>query len=629
MGDAKAGASRSAWAVALAVSVGCGADDAADGGQQGSSGSTAPTSTTDAPTTEPSGLDETTAVATSAAESGATTSGEETGPGQHTVGGALEGLQGATVEIINGEDALTLDADGPFTFPSIVDDGDDYAVQVQVQPIGPDQTCTVIGGEGTVAGADIEDIVVRCVTPIRHVVLLGIDGFGGEWFDVADTPALDALRDESRWTLDMQDALPTSSSTNWMSMIGGAGPQQHGVLSNGWQPGDSSPPATMFAALRQHQPDATIGIFHDWSDFARLTEPGVADHIEHPGDEQDTMDAATAWLEGELPTLLFVHIDHVDGAGHSTTWGSGGYLDAIETADDLVGQLRTSLEDAGMWPYTAILVSSDHGGEGFSHGADTRGERATPFLMRAPQSGAGLIERDLRIWDIAATALALLEVPEPEGWIASPVVEGLYGSDLTLPPGPAEAEAVSVTDTVWLYDDTGTLAFSDVSLWRPIVPEGYALLGDIAVGGHDAPTTPALSIVDDPLLVQPPRGFELIWQDTLSGGVNDVSIWNPIPPLGFVCMGAVAVAGYTEPEIPNLRCVHADLVQRGLSAMTWDDAGSGALWDASLWTCIPGGDADPSASGLATGGFMARRHGSDAGAQRCNTLRPELVTVAR
>jgi hypothetical protein len=601
----------------IGLTSGCPAGEPAGSSDAGTS------STGEAITSTTTPADETTAgpVATTTDSTG------DEGSGPHVVGGILEGLQGESVVLRNGDDVLMLAADGAFVFPTAVLDAEPYAVQVEAQPIGPDQTCSVSAAEGVVAGADVDDVRVRCVTPIRHVVVLGIDGLGAQWVEPVATPNIDALREVAVWTLQMQNALPTSSSTNWMSMIGGSGPEQHGVLSNDWQPGDSDPPPTMFATLREHRPDATIGIFHDWDGFDRLVELGVADHIEHPGDEQDTMDAATAWLAEVQPTLLFVHLDHVDHAGHLNGWGSAAYVTAVEDADGLLGQLRAALEDAGMWPYTALLVSADHGGVGLLHGADTEAERSIPFVLHTPQAATGELERDVRIWDIAATVLALLDAPAPAEWIASPVIEGLYASAFALPPPVEGIEAVPVSDLVWIYDDTGTGAFEPVSIWRPIAPAGHALLGDVAIAGYDMPTAPALALVDDPIALQPPVGFELIWQDTLSGGLNDVSVWNPIPPLGYVCMGAVAVAGYTPPQIAQLRCVHAQLVQRGLSAYTWNDAGSGALWDGALWSCIAGGPADPGASGLVTGGFVARRHGDDPGINRCGTLRARDVEV--
>ncbi|MGB1701386.1 MAG: alkaline phosphatase family protein, partial [Nannocystaceae bacterium] len=243
-------------------------------------------------------------------------------PGIYAVAGTLSGLQGASVVLTQANgDSLTLDANGAFEFPTRLEDGEAYDVVVDVQPLEPDQTCTVDLGAGNVAGGDVTDVIVDCVTPIRHVVLLGIDGLGGSFVEEADMPNLDALMDESAWTLTMQNALPTSSSTNWMSMIGGSSPDQHGVLNNAWQPGDSSPPPTLFAVLRGQQPDAKSGMFHDWQDFDRLVEDGVVDRRQHPGDEQETMDAAIAWADANKPALLFIHLDHVDHAGHLNTWG--------------------------------------------------------------------------------------------------------------------------------------------------------------------------------------------------------------------------------------------------------------------------------------------------------------------
>ena len=181
--------------------------------------------------------------------------GEEGSGGIYALSGTLSGLQGASLVLTQANgDTLTLDADGAFEFSMRLSDGESYAVAVDAQPLDPDQTCAVELGDGVIDGTSVSDVVVDCVTPIRHVVILGIDGLGGAFVEEADMPNLDALMSEGTWTLTMQNALPTSSSTNWMSMIGGTSPDQHGVLNNGWQPGDSNPPPTLFAVVRGQRP---------------------------------------------------------------------------------------------------------------------------------------------------------------------------------------------------------------------------------------------------------------------------------------------------------------------------------------------------------------------------------------
>ena len=84
----------------------------------------------------------------------------------YTIGGSVSGLaagNGVTLTN-NGGDALVISADGSFTFATALDDGSAYEVAVSLQPTDPDQTCTVSTGSGTLAGANVTDVVVNCAT---------------------------------------------------------------------------------------------------------------------------------------------------------------------------------------------------------------------------------------------------------------------------------------------------------------------------------------------------------------------------------------------------------------------------------------------------------------------------------
>lgn len=544
------------------------------------------------------------------------------GDGIYTLSGTLQGLQGATVVLTQANgDELTLDANGTFEFPTRLGDQEGYEVLVQTQPIDPDQTCEVTLGSGAIDGASVGELVVDCVTPIRHVVILGIDGLGGLFVEEADMPNLDALMEEGTWTLSMQNALPTSSSTNWMSMIGGTSPDQHGVLNNAWQPGDSNPPPTLFAVVRGQRPDAKSGMFHDWQDFDRLVEEGVVDRRQHPGDEQETMDAALAWADANAPELLFIHLDHVDHAGHLNTWGSDAYFASAKVADDLVGQLRAGLESNGMWPYTALLVSSDHGGAGFSHGADTTPERPIPFVARTPQGQPTAITRETRIWDIAATAAALLEVTPPPEWVASPVIEvwGPIEAPVEDPLPQVEVETLEL-----VYTDDGTGSFSSVSFWRPSVPAGYVSLGDIPADSYTSPMVTGYAVAADHPAVTSPRGYEKIWSDDGANGNMMVTLWNPVPPAGYVCPGQIAKADYGEPPaLDELACVRQEYVKLSGVEFVWDDTGSGATWDGSVWGCAPAGEGT-----LVHPTFLSRRHHDGPGYGECMGLVESMTTSA-
>src|SRR5271157_6012000 len=74
------------------------------------------------------------------------------------------------------------------------------------------------------------------VKGVDHVVIVGVDGLSPDGIRKAETPVLHGLMKEGASTLHARGVMPTSSSPNWASIIMGAGPEQHGVTSNDWQP---------------------------------------------------------------------------------------------------------------------------------------------------------------------------------------------------------------------------------------------------------------------------------------------------------------------------------------------------------------------------------------------------------
>jgi hypothetical protein len=128
--------------------------------------------------------------------------------------------------------------------------------------------------------------------------------------------------------------------------------------------------------------------------------------------------------------------------------------------------------------------------------------------------------------------------------------------------------------------------FRPVSLWRPVAPPGYAILGDVAQTGYDPPRSPVATYrADDPASVALPLGFQLIWRDTGSGAAERVTLWQPVPPPGFAAVGCVAVGGYAEPERSVCRCVSVERVYASdvFEEATWRDGGAAGAWRCSIW----------------------------------------------
>jgi len=87
-----------------------------------------------------------------------------------TIGGTVNGLAGTGLVLQNNNgDNLPITTNGSFTFATALDDDSAYNVTVLTQPNGPIQTCSVSNGSGTLAGADIVDVSVTCITKPENI----------------------------------------------------------------------------------------------------------------------------------------------------------------------------------------------------------------------------------------------------------------------------------------------------------------------------------------------------------------------------------------------------------------------------------------------------------------------------
>ncbi|WP_300614775.1 hypothetical protein, partial [Dokdonella sp.] len=81
---------------------------------------------------------------------------------RYTVGGHVVGLDGQVKLRINGGDELTATGDGPFTFHPI-DDETPWVVTLSGPPSGGASTlCRLHDASGTLAGANVDDVLVTC-----------------------------------------------------------------------------------------------------------------------------------------------------------------------------------------------------------------------------------------------------------------------------------------------------------------------------------------------------------------------------------------------------------------------------------------------------------------------------------
>lgn len=287
-----------------------------------------------------------------------------------------------------------------------------------------------------------------------HFIVIGIDGLSIDGLQKADTPQLDKMMAEGASALHARSVLPSSSSPNWASMIMGAGPEQHGITSNGWQPDEHLLPAsvvtgsqrfpTVFTLFKAQMPDAVVGAVYDWSGFGRLFDKSEVDFDLAPEDELATVAAASEILSSQKPQFTFIHLDHVDHAGHSLGHGSEAYYQSISRADSLVNAIVEVTKQAGMFDRTTFLIASDHGGVGFGHGGESPAEMYVPFILYGHQVKKGYtIETPVNQFDQAATVAYAFGLEMPYAWIGKPVAHAFMGNaDPVMTYKPKQIEVV-------------------------------------------------------------------------------------------------------------------------------------------------------------------------------------------
>jgi predicted AlkP superfamily pyrophosphatase or phosphodiesterase len=262
---------------------------------------------------------------------------------------------------------------------------------------------------------------------IKHVFVIGIDGMSCEGLKKAQTPNMDMLIQNGALCDRVRTVLPSSSSPNWASMLMGAGPEIHGIISNEWQVDKHDLDATVtndygyfptvLSAIRAQRPEAKIGMLYHWKDFGRLFEKELASFNRHFPTEKATAYAIADYIKKEKPDFLFSQLDHVDAAGHRFGHLTPEYFNSISRADSLVGIIMDAVREAKIENETMIFVVSDHGGVNKGHGGTDLREVTVPFIL----SGAGVkknyhVPIEVYIYDVAPTIVFALNLKEHTAW---------------------------------------------------------------------------------------------------------------------------------------------------------------------------------------------------------------------
>lgn len=218
----------------------------------------------------------------------------------------------------------------------------------------------------------------------NKVLIIGIDGCRPDALTQASTPNIDALIANSTYSLDARCLFTTSSGPGWTSMLSGVWQDKHAVTDNSYSNPNFAAYPHFFKRVEEANSDNRTVSIVQWNPINNHMASLDADVIINSDTDEDAKNAVKTELATNDPTILFLQLSNVDFAGHGTGFSPSNpnYMSAIETVDTQVGSIISILKNRDNYDNEnwLILLSTDHGGLGTSHGGPSEEER-TIFVI--------------------------------------------------------------------------------------------------------------------------------------------------------------------------------------------------------------------------------------------------------
>ncbi|NDV80028.1 alkaline phosphatase [Dysgonomonas sp. 511] len=261
---------------------------------------------------------------------------------------------------------------------------------------------------------------------IKHVVVIGCDGFGAYAYHKADMPNLKNLASQGAWSVKSRSVLPSSSAVNWASILMSASPTIHGYTEWGSQTPEIPSAVisqygkfpSIYTILKEQKPEAKTAAIYSWQGIEHLLEKEIIDYLIPTKSNEDlTADTAAYIIKNHKPAFTFIHFDEPDHTGHKIGHDTPEYYEMLKKVDERIGRIVQAVKDAGIASQTVIMVVADHGGIDKGHGKKSMQEVEIPIVVHGPGIKKGHeIEGVIVDYDYAATIAKIFGLQCPQAW---------------------------------------------------------------------------------------------------------------------------------------------------------------------------------------------------------------------
>ena len=256
----------------------------------------------------------------------------------------------------------------------------------------------------------------------KKVILISIDGMRADGLLACGNPYLKELEAMASYTYSGASMFPSVTFPCHFSAVHSVTPLRHGILTNTYVP-EVRPITGLFERIKDF--GGISAMYYGWEPLRDIARPAAlkyATYIDAYMDESvDTLltDEALMRIEKSHPDFVFLYmVDTDEKGGHDNGWMSEAYLGRISTAIDNVKRVIEKCAEE----YTVIIMS-DHGGHGRSHGTELPEDMVIPFFFIGEKFEKGRVLDGVTLLDIAPTITDVMGIPKVEEWEGKSLIQ--------------------------------------------------------------------------------------------------------------------------------------------------------------------------------------------------------------
>lgn len=248
----------------------------------------------------------------------------------------------------------------------------------------------------------------------EKVLIISLDGLRPD--ALTNCSVAQELMKKGSYTLNGSSVHPSITLPCHTSMFYSVDPDRHGLTDNIYMP-QARPIDGLFEALKKSKKNCAA--FYDWEQMRDVWRAGCTVYSYYckgscfgwDVTKKMIFQEAARYLNAYDTDLAYIYSGDTDETAHAHGWMSDAYLKAVDTSFLEIKNLLEQLKD----DYEVMIVT-DHGGHGRSHGSDMPEDMTVPMILLGDHFEAGKVLQNVNIKDVAPTAAKLLGVEAEPEW---------------------------------------------------------------------------------------------------------------------------------------------------------------------------------------------------------------------